>query len=62
MPRSIPELVVALLLSSISIAHARDSFGANGETATPPRWESAMAAYATLEQFTGKWRGVGDGK
>lgn len=62
MPRSIPKLVVALLLSSISLAHARDSSGVNGETATPARWESAMAAYAALEQFTGKWRGVGDGK
>ena len=62
MPRSIPALVIALLFSSISIAHARDSSGASGEVATPPRWESAMAAYSALEQFIGKWRGVGDGK
>lgn len=62
MPRLIPALVIALLLSSISIAHARDSSEASGEVATPPRWESAKAAYSALEQFNGKWRGVGDGK
>ncbi len=61
MPRSIPKLVVALLLSSTSIAHALDS-SANGTTAMPARWESAAAAYAALEQFSGQWRGVGDGK
>ncbi len=61
MPRSVLELVVALLLSSTSIAHALDS-SANGTTATPVRWESAAAAYAALEQFSGQWRGVGDGK
>ncbi|MDK1025586.1 MAG: hypothetical protein QGD92_15360 [Gammaproteobacteria bacterium] len=62
MSRSIPALVIALLLGSISLAHARDSSGSSGKVATSPRWESAMAAYSALEQFNGKWRGVGDGK
>lgn len=62
MPGLIPALVIALLLSSISIAHARDSFAAHDEAVTPPRWQSATVAYSALEQFNGKWRGVGEGE
>ena len=62
MTRSIPALVLAPLLGSMLISPARHSSGEGGEAARPPRWESAQAAYSALEQFNGKWRGVGAGK
>jgi hypothetical protein len=48
--------------SVIAISIASDDSQSGGEADTKTRWESASAAYSALEQFSGHWRGSGQGK
>lgn len=46
----------------IAISITSDDSQPGGEADTTTRWESASAAYSALEQFSGRWRGSGEGK
>ena len=46
----------------IAISIASDNSRSGGEADSSTRWESALAAYSALEQFSGHWRGSGEGK
>ena len=62
MSRLILIQLVGFLLGSISMVNASDPSGSGSEVVASTRWESAAVAYSALEQFNGRWRGVGEGK